>query len=335
MEHGKLVISIDFELFWGVRDKLSITEYGKNIKGAHTAVPRMISMFTDYGIHATFATVGFLFCESKEELLANIPQLKPRYENSHLSPYEEHFLTIGKGITDDPYHYAGNLIKTILATPFQEIGSHTFSHFYCLEAGQSLNEFRCDLQAAKNIAEKKGIALTSLVFPRNQLNYKYLKACADAGIICFRGNEQSWLYKPTNDKNNKIIRRILRFADTYINLSGHHCYKDEYMLRTFPVNIPSSRFLRPFHSKLKFFEGLKLHRIKSSMLHAAKNNLTYHLWWHPHNFGVNQDQNFNFLRKILEYYQVLNKQYNFRSYTMTELANQLLKNNAGRTEHNT
>lgn len=335
MKHGKLVISLDLELFWGVRDKLSLSQYGANVKAVHSALPRMTAMFAEYGIHATFATVGFLFCETKEELFANLPQIKPKYKNAHLSPYDEHLQTIGKDVRDDPYHFAGQLVQTILATPSQEVGSHTFSHFYCLEAGQSVNEFSYDLLAAKNIAEKKGITLTSIVFPRNQFNEKYLKACAEAGIICFRGNEQSWLYKAIDDKSETLIRRALRLTDAFVNISGHHCHGDAYMLQTFPVNIAASRFLRPFHPKLKFLESLKLNRIKSSMLHAAKNKLTYHLWWHPHNFGADQDQNFEFLEKILKYYRLLSKQYDFRSYTMTELANQLLKSNAERIKHNT
>jgi hypothetical protein len=60
------------------------------------------------------------------------------------------------------------------------------------------------------------------------------------------------------------------------------------------------------------------------MTHAAQHNLTYHLWWHPHNFGVNQDENFAFLEKILEHYVVLRNKYNFQSVTMTNLAKQLL-----------
>jgi hypothetical protein len=55
------------------------------------------------------------------------------------------------------------------------------------------------------------------------------------------------------------------------------------------------------------------------MTHAAKNNLTYHLWWHPHNFSINQDENFSF-RKILTHYEILNTKYNFQS-TMSTLAN--------------
>jgi hypothetical protein len=63
------------------------------------------------------------------------------------------------------------------------------------------------------------------------------------------------------------------------------------------------------------------------MTYAAKNNLTYHLWWHPHNFGMDQDENFIFLEKILTHFQFLNTKYNFQSYTMSSLAN-IIKNGA-------
>jgi hypothetical protein len=59
------------------------------------------------------------------------------------------------------------------------------------------------------------------------------------------------------------------------------------------------------------------------MSHAAKKNLTYHLWWHPHNFGANQEENFRFLEKILIHYQKLHKKYGFESYSMSELARKL------------
>jgi hypothetical protein len=59
------------------------------------------------------------------------------------------------------------------------------------------------------------------------------------------------------------------------------------------------------------------------MKYAAKNNMTYHLWWHPHNFGINQDKNFVFLEQILLHYTMLHKRYNFESHTMTLLAKEL------------
>ena len=50
----------------------------------------------------------------------------------------------------------------------------------------------------------------------------------------------------------------------------------------------------------------------------------YHLWWHPHNFGINQLENFAFLEEILVHYRYLNEKYGFTSCTMSELAHELI-----------
>ena len=65
---GKFVISLDFELMWGVRDKKTIESYGQNILGVREAIPAMLNAFDKYGINATFSTVGFLFAKNKKEL---------------------------------------------------------------------------------------------------------------------------------------------------------------------------------------------------------------------------------------------------------------------------
>ncbi len=325
MTNGKFVISLDFELMWGVRDKKSKTNYGDNILGVHNVIPKLLEVFRKYDIKATFSTVGLLFFETKQELLDGIPKLKPQYNNPNLSPYNGYFNILGNDYETDEYHFAPKLIKEIQKYPEQEIGTHTFSHYYCLEPGQTIDTFKADIESAIAIAKRYNIDLKSLVFPRNQFNNDYLKICLELGISCYRGNEQSWLYKAKNEEDESAFRRAFRLIDAYVNISGHNCYSDHFLKREMPINIPSSRFLRPFSGKLKFLDGLRLHRIKSGMSYAAKNNLTYHLWWHPHNFGINQYENFIFLDKVLTYYQFLNKTYNFQSYTMGTLAS-IIKN---------
>ena len=64
-ENGKLVISLDFELLWGMRDKKTIETYGENILGVQQSIPKMIEIFNEYEINATFSTVGFLFAKKK------------------------------------------------------------------------------------------------------------------------------------------------------------------------------------------------------------------------------------------------------------------------------
>lgn len=323
MTNGKFVISLDFELMWGVRDKIDKKTYGENILGVQKVIPGLLKMFRKYGIRATFSTVGFLFFETREELLANIPGIKPQYSDSNLSPYNGYIQQLDTDTERDLYHFAPNLIKEIQKYPEQEIGTHTFSHYYCLEPGQTIETFKEDLKSAITIANKYNISLTSLIFPRNQFNDEYLKTCLEMGIYCYRGNEHSWIYKAMKGENESYFRRAFRLIDAYVNLSGHNCYADQYLKSKMPVDIPSSRFLRPFSNKTRILDGLRLHRIKTGMTFAAKNNLTYHLWWHPHNFGVNQNENFDFLEKILTHYHFLNARFNFQSYTMSELANKI------------
>src|SRR3989344_5918278 len=107
-KHGYLVISLDFELFWGMFDKASLDEYGENVLGERTAIPRMLELFVTYGIHATWATVGMLMTRNKLELLSLLPppHLQPVYEDMRTSAYEYiKSAHIGEDEKSDQYHF--------------------------------------------------------------------------------------------------------------------------------------------------------------------------------------------------------------------------------------
>ena len=324
INNGSFVISLDFELMWGVRDVVTKKTYGQHILGVHTALPKILQCFTRYKINATFGAVGLLFCRDKKEILKVTPSLLPGYVDQNLSPYGKYMEeVVGENVDDDPYHYGWPLLQQIQTTAGQEIATHTFSHYYCLEEGQTVEEFRKDLQTAVEIAKINGIDIRSIVFPRNQVNELYLNVCKSEGVSSYRGTELSWIYRARDTESENLFRRLIRLADAYVNLSGYHCYTSNYMAASFPFNIPSSRFLRPYSKKLKWLEWLRLRRIINAMTHAAKNGLTYHLWWHPHNFGINQEANILFLEKILLHFQVLEKKYSFTSLTMRQLSEKL------------
>ena len=59
------MVSLDFELYWGVRDKTSLEAYKANLLGARHIIPRLLELFAHYGVRATWATVGFLFFDEK------------------------------------------------------------------------------------------------------------------------------------------------------------------------------------------------------------------------------------------------------------------------------
>jgi peptidoglycan/xylan/chitin deacetylase (PgdA/CDA1 family) len=320
VDHGMLIISLDFELYWGVQDVMSLEQYRGNLLGVRQAVPKMLELFQEYDIHATWATVGKLFFETKSQLLNNLPSLKPNYENPSYSGY--HLISqMGETEEEDRFFYAPSLIKQIASVPHQEIGTHTFSHYYCLEAGQTAEEFEADLQKAVETGNSKGINIQSIVFPRNQVNPVYLKICRDFGLTSYRGNEDSTIYKASSFlENQNSFKRILRLMDAYVNVTGHHIYSLGSLATEPIINLPSSRFLRPYHLKTKRFESLRLKRITDSLTKAAKENKMYHLWWHPHNFGLNLEENLHFLSKIFAHYAQLKRNYGMCSYNMAEAA---------------
>lgn len=317
-QRGYFLISLDFELYWGVRDCKPLESCRERMERVRNIVTRMIALFSEYEVKATFATVGMLMAQSKEELLDFVPEKKPLYDATHLSPYNGYLGEMPE--TDTHLHFAPDLVKAIQQTPGMEIGSHTFSHYYCLANGQDADSFEDDLRSHLRLAEKRGIKLKSLVFPRNQYNKAYLDICRKLGIEVFRGNESSWIYSARNDEQETPLRRAIRLTDAYLNLSGHHTYKPRGMVENGLFNFPSSRFLRPARPINPLLEGLRLRRITRAMNHAAKHGEVFHLWWHPHNFSENTDANFAFLKRILQHYQALHAKYGFESVNMGELA---------------
>ena len=318
MKRATLIVSLDFELFWGMQDGWKLSEYEDHVLGGRKAIPQLLALFEKHGIHATWATVGFQFADSEEELKGYFPEEKPTYQNKSLSSYRC-FGQIGTNEADAPCFYAPSIIRQIAGTPHQEIGSHTFSHYYCRAEGQTIEQFRADMMAAQAIAADKGYDVRSVVLPRNQCEPEYTEVLRELGFTSYRDEENDWIHEKIRWTP---LKRILRLADVYLPLTGQGGYipKTEQGI----VNLVGSRMYKPYFKPLRFLEWLKLRRIKKQMLHAAKNGLTFHLWWHPHNIGVRTEFHLQQLEKIFCYYEQLRERYGMRSLNMGEAAHEIL-----------
>ncbi|HEX8269201.1 MAG TPA: polysaccharide deacetylase family protein [Flavobacterium sp.] len=316
MTKGNFIISLDFELHWGVADLWRIEDRIDYFTATRKSIPHVLALFKQFGIHATWATVGFLFAKNKEQLLEFCPTLRPTYHDKILSYYNLiDNNEVGSDENEDPFHYAPSLIQKIIETPGQELATHTFAHYYCNEIGQTLEQFEADIKAAQAISnENFGIELKSLVFPRNQFNSDYLGVANRNGIKVVRSNPDVWFWK----SNSKFIP-IARAFDTLLPISGSLTYKTPKVQLGEVLNLPASRFLRPYTEKEKAIQGIKVSRIKSEMTHAAKRGNSYHLWWHPHNFGYSMEKNHEMLIEVLRHYYDLNQQYGFESKSMIEM----------------
>ena len=84
---GKLIISLDYELMWGVCEKRTIHSYGSSVEMVPEIINRTLELFNQYRIHATWATVGFLLNESKEAFERNKSEIIPEYQKKSSFSY--------------------------------------------------------------------------------------------------------------------------------------------------------------------------------------------------------------------------------------------------------
>jgi hypothetical protein len=318
VSQSAFVISLDFEQHWGVYDHSSVDAYREKLDGGRRAIPLILNRFAAGRIHASWAAVGLLLCEGREDALGLYPD-HPSYEDLDIQ-IRDVIDRSGNSETDDPYHYALSLARWISEVPGQEIATHTFSHYYCLERGPSIRDFDRDLGAAKSVASRHGIDLRAIVFPRNQYTRAHLAACRRQGIKAFRGNPKAKPYLPRKAAETTRMTRLTRLLDAYVEVVSSdellsHAREEEGL-----INVPASRFLRPVSGLDRQLSRLRLRRICHEMTRAAQKGADYHLWWHPHNFGTYTEENLALLDAIIAHYGELRKRYGMVSLTISEAA---------------
>ena len=318
MSQSALVISLDFEQHWGVYDHSSVGACRQKLDGGRRAIPLILDRFAEGNIHASWATVGLLLCEGREDALAHYPD-HPAYKDLEVR-IRDVIDRSGNSETDDPYHYGLSLARRVAAVPGQEIATHTFSHYYCLERGPSAGDFEKDLEAAKRVASRHGVEVSSIVFPRNQYSPGHLAACRRQGIKAFRGNPKADPYLPRKAAQTTRTTRLTRLLDAYVEVVSTDKILSYPTEEEGLINVPASRFLRPVSQLTRHLSRLQLRRICNEMTRAAREGADYHLWWHPHNFGTYTDENMALLDAIIAHYQELHRRHGMTSMTIAEAA---------------
>lgn len=315
-ESGAFTISLDFELMWGVFDKRSVAGYGRNIQGTRRAIERMLDVFDEFEIAVTWATVGLLLCKDQGEMLERMQAFGLDKARPDVVAYIRNH--VGKDVDSDPYHFGADILEGILNTKHQELASHSFSHYGVQEPYASVDGFKADMQSMKQLFSDLDQPLCSHVFARNQMEESYIQVIADNNFKAYRGLPNHRLYKNQLPDQMGLMIRIKRLMDSYLPLANTGVTELEQTSGL--LNTVASRFLRPWSSRLAVFQPMQMRRIQAEMSFAANNNGFYHLWWHPHNFGLDTDYQIKELRKLLQYFADLREKKNWQSQNMAALA---------------
>jgi peptidoglycan/xylan/chitin deacetylase (PgdA/CDA1 family) len=281
----KVVWSLDFELRWGMHDRLGMNRdaYRKNLEGARQAVPLLLDLFVRRRVRATWATVGALGCGSWDDYFRRAPA-PPLYAETRLAVSPRYAEMDPQGVL----HFAPDLVERIAQTDGQDLGTHTFSHLFLGELGVMRKDAAADHAAATALfAEKFGVTPTSLVFPRNQVAFLNFYRCN--GITAWRDNEASWYFKSTRHADHALLRG-LRLADAltpWRTRGGRFSDGATSSTLFVRVNLPEMAW--------------KAHRAKIvAEARRLKAGGVLHFWLHPHNVGGNVREGLGRLEQVLD-----------------------------------
>ncbi len=292
------MISLDFELHWGMRDHTAVDPaVTKSLVASRSTVVTLAELFARRDVRATWATVGLLFATTAAEARALSPATRPVYREARLDPYPE---PIGPSEDDDPLHLAGSLVDRLAAIRGQELASHTFSHYYCLEPGPGAEAFQADLEAAQAAAARRGLRLRSLVLPRNQWDPGFASVVVQTGFECYRGPQPGWAHRSRPGEDSNLAVRAARLASTWAGPAVPTFAWSELVEDSGLCNIPASAFLRPWAPSTKALQPLQDGRIVKALRDAAHHGRVVHLWWHPHNFVAHPTENLERLHRLLD-----------------------------------
>ena len=311
------MISLDFELGWGNLQRMEVDPaYRQCVLNARHVVPKLLELFEEFDVSATWAVVGILFGDDRREWRGKAgagPKadfVPPGLDLSR--PLDE---------STNPELLAPSLVREIVRARKHEIATHTFSHFFWMDGDGSEEAFRQELKAARKVAEWWKAPLRSIVFPRNQYEPVLAPILLAEGVTAYRGNPRSrmWEFEDSSDAN-RSWRRAGRLLDAYLPVLPRRTVGWNEVLEPAGVsNVRASFFLRPFTPALRSLEGLRLARMKGCLRAAAERGEILHLWWHPHNFGSHMAENLAFLRSLLEAFDAYRTSHEMKSLTMSHV----------------
>lgn len=244
---GGLVMSLDFEMAWAFRYSKREVDPLAMARLEREQVPVILRLFDDYGIPATWATVGHLLLESckkgDHDWMRRIPHFDDHWKYVSGDWFDHDPCT---DFRKDSAWYAPDLVESILAAQAKhEIGCHTFSHIDCSEKNCPPAVLEDEIQACITAARNWGIDLTSFVFPGGTTgNYNVLKR---HGFKTYRQKLHFDLAPPLIDDHQMV------------------------------VSASTSSFGRNADWSAEYY----VYRYKTMIDKAIKTNTIAHLWLHP------------------------------------------------------
>ncbi len=279
LEKGLFLCSIDTELAWGSahRDIDPTTyQHWESYGRVRDSVERLLALMDRYDIRATWAFVGRLLIDPRDDAENALYPENPQPARKHLvneRTAEPEFLS--KWYTPELLQMVQN------AGASHEIGTHTFSHAVAGEPGYSKELLQQELTAATKQAEHLGISLKTLIYPKNRT--AHTEILADHGISAYRTVPESRI-----SKLPPVLRGVAHRVDAYLPVPVDISYPE---LDGDTWVLPASYYYRHTGGWARWQSNLvRRAKLRSGLRRAAKNGGLFHIWFHPYDIASDPDR---------------------------------------------
>ena len=317
--HGTMVLSLDLELAWGQFDKLPVSTLETQSVEERKQIKRLLALLDSYGIPATWAVVGHLMLDSCSRGCDGQAHsdVSPHAQYSWF-PVDWYDFDPCTSALSAPAWYAPDIVEWIRqARVRHEIGSHSFGHIYYGDHECTASVALADLKAAAEAAARKGFALRSFVFPRNQVGH--LEVLKSFGFSSFRGAEP-----PLVRCGKGVLQKAVHFLDQLFALRPRAVQAEEVLPGLW--NIPGNHFYMSRDGIRKYIPiASRVRKGKRGVDQAVKTGQLYHLWFHPFNLNTDSDEMLSGLEQILSYASRMRAQGLLDILTMDEYARRLAR----------
>ena len=203
----RVIISQDFELRWGVHHMLKTNDqYETNLNNVPEVIKRTLDIFYKKEISCTWAIVGGILLNNWNEFFDRCKKFPEYYELVY-----ELYNKKENRKSNKNFFFNIDCAKEIKSLQKQEVGSHSFCHLFFQNLNMSETIFQNDLEITKlAFQDKLSLTPTSLVFPKNQINY--LKNLENSEILKYREVDKGFYY--INENNFRLIKKYLRVIDS-------------------------------------------------------------------------------------------------------------------------
>lgn len=289
LPRGAFTISIDYEFALGFADSDLHDADKERIRREVDVVNRLLDLFERYNVPATWAITGHLL-EEKCSWKGDVPH--PEYPRPiRKRERRDWFFTHPpEGEYSDVLWFDthGLVHRIARSSVGHEIASHSYAHIIYGARGTSKDAVRADIENTKRIHQERRYPLYSFVFPRNREGrHEMLKS---AGFTCFRSGGR---FARVTGWIARWFRRLF-YALPFARTGNIRLHRSGLLEVPASMDMPSREGLRklmlPTMSYLKARSGLR---------RAVRRKEMFHLWFHPSNFVLDADTQFDTLERIL------------------------------------